>query len=94
MVHRWYAFGSLEYQYDLVEYVRAHGVRERKGTDMADVKLTDEQKRIITAGLITLQKSYQRALHKFVAETKPEMGAAMQKELAKVAGTLAVIDRL
>lgn len=57
-------------------------------------KLTEVQKSIFRFGLIGLQKSLQRSLVKYTQEAKPEFVAITQKELAKVAGCLSIVDEL
>lgn len=57
-------------------------------------KLSDVQKSIFRSALIGLQKSLQRSSVKYTQEAKPEFVAITQKELAKVAGCLAIVDEL
>lgn len=57
-------------------------------------KLSPEQKSILRASLMGLQKSYQRSAVKYTQEAKPDFVAIVQKELAKVAGLLAIVEEL
>lgn len=57
-------------------------------------KLSPEQKSLVRTALIGMQKSYQRQAVKYTQEGKPEFVAIVQKELAKVAGLLAVVEEL
>lgn len=57
-------------------------------------KLSPEQKSIVRSALIGLQKSHQRQAVKYTQESKPEFVAIIQKELAKVAGLLAVVEEM
>lgn len=58
------------------------------------IKLGAEQKLILKQALVGLQKSMQRTSVKYSQENKPEFVAMVQKELAKIAGVLAVVDEL
>lgn len=57
-------------------------------------RLSPEQKSLMRSALIGLQKSHQRQAVKYTQEAKPEFVAIVQKELAKVAGLLAIVEEL
>lgn len=57
-------------------------------------KLTADQKRTVRASLIGLRASYTRTRVKYAAEAKVEFVAMVDKELAKVAEVLMMVEEL
>lgn len=84
-MHMWHAHIDFLRQSDLCFYVDA---RKSNGVSVMaekNLKLNEYQCRVVRAGLMSLRKSYERAVVKYQAEEKPEMAEIMRKQLSDVA---------